>query len=72
MLQAIYWILAITVMVLLLINVIKTMKTDKQFRRYIKKQEAMLDRQAREMFLKDLKEIGEMLENMNNKEKESK
>jgi len=71
MLQAIYWILAITVMVLLLINVIKTMKTDKQFRRYIKKQEAMLDRQAREMFLKDLKEIGEMLENME-KEKESK
>ena len=71
MLQAIYWILAITVMILLLINAIRCIKTDKQFRRYIKKQEAILDRQAREMFLKDLKEIGEMLENIN-KEKESK
>ena len=71
MLQAIYWILAITVMVLLLINAINCIKSDKQFRRYIRKQEAILDRQAKEMFLKDLKEIGEMLENME-KEKESK
>lgn len=66
MLQLIYWILAITVMVLLLINAIRCIKTDKNFRNYIKKQEAILDRQMREMFLKDLKEIGEMLENMKN------
>lgn len=66
MVQAIYWILAITVMVLLLINAIKTLKTDKEFRRYIKKQEAMLDRQMRDMFLKDLKEVSELLETMKN------
>ena len=66
MLQLIYWILAITVMVLLLINAIRCIKTDKNFRNYIKKQEAILDRQMREMFLKDLKEIGKMLENMKN------
>ena len=71
MLQAIYWILAITVMVLLLINAIKTLKTDKEFRRYIKKQEAILDRQMRDMFLKDLKEVSEMLETMKN-EREDK
>lgn len=71
MLQAIYWILAITVMVLLLINAIKTLKTDKEFRRYIRKQEAMLDRQIRDMFLKDLKEVSELLETMKN-EREDK
>ena len=70
MLQAIYWILAIIVMVLLLINAIKTLKTDKEFRRYIKKQEAILDRQMRDMFLKDLKEVGEMLETMKNEREE--
>ena len=70
MLQAIYWILAITVMVLLLINAIKTLKTDKEFRRYIRKQEAMLDRQIRDMFLKDLKEVSELLETMKNEREE--
>lgn len=70
MLQAIYWILAIIVMVLLLINAIKTLKTDKEFRRYIKKQEAILDRQMRDMFLKDLKEVSEMLETMKNEREE--
>lgn len=69
MLQAIYWILAILVMILLLVNAIKTIRTDKDFRRYIKKQEAMLDKHARDMFLKDLKELSEMLEDMEREDK---
>lgn len=69
MLQAIYWILAILVMIMLLVNVIKTIRTDKDFRRYIKKQEAMLDKQARDMFLKDLKELSKMLEDMEREDK---
>lgn len=69
MLQAIYWVLSILVMMVLLVNVIKTIRTDKDFRRYIRKQEAMLDKQARNMFLKDLKELSEMLEDIEREDK---
>ena len=56
-LQSIYWLLLIAVMLLLLINGIKTAKSDKEFRRYMKKQEAILNKQAREMFLRDLRNL---------------
>lgn len=56
-LQSIYWILLIAVMLLLLINGIKMAKSDKEFRRYMKKQEAILNKQARDMFLRDMRDL---------------
>lgn len=69
MMQTIYWILVIIVMILLLINAIRSIKSDEDFRRYIRKQETRLDKQARDMFLKDLKEVSKMLKDIERKDK---
>ena len=70
MIQAIYWILAILVMVILLINGIYTLITTRRSDRYFKKQEALIDRQMRDMFKQDLDEISKLLDSLKNESEE--
>ena len=61
MLQTIYWLIAILVMILLFINACRTIKTDAEYRKYIRKQNMLIDKQMRDIFLRELKEVSEML-----------
>lgn len=54
MLETIYWIIATVVMILFLISAINTIKTDKQIRRYWKKQEILLNKEIMDSLIGDL------------------
>lgn len=68
MLQTLYWILAILVMTLLLINAIRCIKSDKEFRNYIKKQNMVIDNQIREIYKDNIKEIEKLLNDLKKEE----
>lgn len=54
MLETIYWIIATVVMILFLISAINNIKTDKQIRKYWKKQEILLNKEIMDSLIGDL------------------
>lgn len=63
MLETIYWIIATVVMILFLIGAISNIRTDKQIRRYWKKQEILLNKEIMDSLIGDLDNLFDKLKN---------
>lgn len=65
MLATIYWLLAILLMLILLVNAIMTFvmqrKNDKEYQKLLKRQNNIIEKEMRDLFLRDLREINKLV-----------